>query len=128
MTVSHKVRSTSIYNQLWALIDVPGESKFLSNLLRGMASAECVLLVLDASPGAFEASMDGPHAQTKEHLLLVKALAIKQVWGWPLTLVDPLSNKCVAWIASFNCPRILDNILHHAPGGDLRQGFPCMCG
>lgn len=79
MTVGHKVRSASIKDQLWALIDVPGESKYLSNLLRGMASAECVLFVLDASPGAFEASMDGTHAQTREHLLLVKALAIKQV-------------------------------------------------
>ena len=37
------------------------------------------MFVLDATPGVFEAHMeDGPHAQTKEHLSMVKALGNKQ--------------------------------------------------
>lgn len=50
----------------------------------GLSCADLVLLVVDATPGTFETHMEdnaleeGVNAQTKEHLMLLFALGVKQ--------------------------------------------------
>jgi len=60
------------------VIDVPGHRDFIKNMITGTSQADCALLILDSSPGAFEGnmSMDG---QTREHVLLAFTLGVKQM-------------------------------------------------
>ncbi|GAX84541.1 hypothetical protein CEUSTIGMA_g11962.t1 [Chlamydomonas eustigma] len=79
-TIDVHVKGCSSKHFQWTFIDVPGDRKQVLNMISGIACADCILLVLDATPGVFEANMeDATHSQTKEHLLLTKAFAIKQV-------------------------------------------------
>lgn len=56
-----------------------------SLMLSGLGAADVALLVVDPTPGVFEAHMedgaieDGVPSQTREHLMMLGALSIKQI-------------------------------------------------
>ncbi|KAI3962169.1 hypothetical protein MKW98_005800 [Papaver atlanticum] len=61
-----------------AFIDAPGHRDFIKSMITGTFQAVCSVLIIDSTPGGFEAgiSKDG---QTREHALLTFTLGVKQM-------------------------------------------------
>lgn len=64
--------------RIYAMIDAPGHRDFVPAMILGATQASAALLVVDASPGEFEAgfSEDG---QTREHTLVLKSLGVSRL-------------------------------------------------
>jgi len=62
----------------FTIIDAPGHRDFIKNMITGTSQADCAVLIIDSTPGGFEAgiSKDG---QTREHALLAFTLGVKQM-------------------------------------------------
>ena len=60
------------------VIDAPGHRDFIRNMITGTSQADCGVLIIDSTPGGFEAgiSKDG---QTREHALLAYTLGVRQM-------------------------------------------------
>ncbi len=55
-----------------AFVDVPGHERFLRNMVAGIQAIDLALLVIAAD--------DGPMPQTHEHLAILRALGVPEVW------------------------------------------------
>lgn len=65
-------------NRLYAMIDAPGHRDFVPAMILGACQASAALLVLDASPGEFEAGFS-EEGQTREHALVLKSLGVDKL-------------------------------------------------
>ncbi|KAL4857598.1 HBS1-like protein [Chlorella vulgaris] len=67
------------------LLDAPGHRDFVPNMIAGAAQADAALLIVDGSPGGFEAGFEpaAPDSlgggQTREHAQLARSLGVEQV-------------------------------------------------
>ena len=67
--VSHKKFMTDKY--YFTVIDAPGHRDFVKNMITGTSQADAACVVVSG--------IDGPQAQTKEHIFLAKVLGVKQI-------------------------------------------------
>jgi selenocysteine-specific elongation factor len=82
-----------------AFVDVPGHERFLRNMVSGIQSIDVALLVVAAD--------DGPMPQTREHLEILRALGVADVWAvlTKLDRVDASRAQAVRLeVASFGFP------------------------
>ncbi|CAI5966272.1 unnamed protein product [Closterium sp. NIES-64] len=66
------------------LLDAPGHRDLVPSMIAGTAQADAALLVIDATPGAFEAGMGGGQGgedvgQSKEHAQIARSLGVEQL-------------------------------------------------
>jgi len=67
--VAHKRFNTDKY--YFTVIDAPGHRDFVKNMITGTSQADAAVLVVSA--------VEGPQAQTKEHIFLARTLGVKQI-------------------------------------------------
>lgn len=67
--VSHKRFNSDKY--YFTIIDAPGHRDFVKNMITGTSQADAAVLVVSA--------IEGPQAQTKEHIFLARTLGVTQV-------------------------------------------------
>ncbi|MEM0449916.1 MAG: translation elongation factor EF-1 subunit alpha [Methanomassiliicoccales archaeon] len=67
--VSHKKFNSDKY--YFTIIDAPGHRDFVKNMITGTSQADAAVLVVSA--------IEGPQAQTKEHIFLARTLGVNQV-------------------------------------------------
>ena len=67
--VSHKRFDTDKY--YFTVIDAPGHRDFVKNMITGTSQADAAVVVVSA--------IEGPQAQTREHIFLAKTLGVKQI-------------------------------------------------
>jgi elongation factor 1-alpha len=78
ITIDVSMQNFETPNRCYTIIDSPGHRDFIHNMINGSSHADCALLIVDSSPGAFENgfSKDG---QTREHALLASALGVPRM-------------------------------------------------
>ncbi len=67
--IAHKKFETDKYN--YTVIDAPGHRDFVKNMITGTSQADAAIITCSA--------IEGPQAQTKEHVFLAVTLGIKQI-------------------------------------------------
>lgn len=65
-------------DRTYALIDSPGHRDFVPAMILGASQASAAILVVDASPGEFEAGFS-ELGQTREHALVLKSLGVTRL-------------------------------------------------
>ncbi len=76
----------------YTILDGPGHSGFLPNLLLGACQADFACLVISAKDGEFEAGFE-KSGSTREHALLAKSLGVNKV----VMVINKMDEETVNW-------------------------------
>ena len=76
----------------FTLLDAPGHSGYIPNLLLGACQADVAGLVISAKKGEFESGFD-KQGSTREHTLLLKALGVNNL----IVMVNKMDEDSVKW-------------------------------
>jgi peptide chain release factor subunit 3 len=79
-------------NRRFTILDAPGHSDYLPNMLQGACQADIACLVVSAKAGEFEAGFE-KSGSTREHALLAKSLGVSKL----LVLVNKMDEDTVKW-------------------------------
>jgi elongation factor 1-alpha len=74
------------------IINVPGQKKYIKNMIAGASQADVAVLVISAGTGDYETGFS-THGQTKEHALLAYAMGIRQM----IVVVNKMESTSPAW-------------------------------
>jgi len=76
----------------FTILDAPGHSGYLPNMLQGACQADFAGLVISAKVGEFEAGFE-KSGSTREHVLLTKSLGVTKL----VVLVNKMDEESVKW-------------------------------
>eukprot|EP00340_Litonotus_pictus_P000435 CAMPEP_0170515672 /NCGR_PEP_ID=MMETSP0209-20121228/2069_1 /TAXON_ID=665100 ORGANISM="Litonotus pictus, Strain P1" /NCGR_SAMPLE_ID=MMETSP0209 /ASSEMBLY_ACC=CAM_ASM_000301 /LENGTH=580 /DNA_ID=CAMNT_0010800265 /DNA_START=183 /DNA_END=1925 /DNA_ORIENTATION=+ len=76
----------------FTILDAPGHSGYLPNMLLGACQADFAGLVISAKGGEFEAGFE-KSGSTREHILLAKSLGVNKL----VVLVNKMDEESVKW-------------------------------
>ncbi|KAJ1311279.1 hypothetical protein OPQ81_009777 [Rhizoctonia solani] len=76
MDIAQSVLPTE--HRIISILDAPGHKDFVPNMISGASQADCALLVVDATTGAFEKGFEGG-GQTREHIGVVRSLGVRNI-------------------------------------------------
>ncbi len=71
MTIDVAHRKFESKKYYYTIIDAPGHRDFVKNMITGVSQADAAIIVVSG--------VEGPQAQTKEHIFLARTLGIKQM-------------------------------------------------
>ncbi len=91
-TVDIGKASFSTPHRRFTLLDAPGHSGYIPNLLLGACQADVAGLVISAKKGEFESGFD-KQGSTREHTLLLKALGVNDL----IVIINKMDEDSVKW-------------------------------
>ncbi|TIB65180.1 hypothetical protein E3P78_00705 [Wallemia ichthyophaga] len=78
VTLDYAVTSLRTKDRLLHIVDTPGHSHLVHNMISGAQQADAALLIIDARHGEFEKGFS-ERGQTREHALLVRSLGVREL-------------------------------------------------
>ena len=79
----------------FTILDAPGHSNYVPNMIAGASQADVGVLVISARKGEFEAGFERS-GQTREHAMLAKTLGVHKL----VVLVNKMDESTVKWSKS----------------------------
>jgi len=76
----------------FTILDAPGHSNYVPNMISGASQADIGVLVISARRGEFEAGFD-KGGQTREHAMLAKTLGVTKL----IVLINKMDESTVRW-------------------------------
>ncbi|KAL1510662.1 hypothetical protein AB1Y20_009539 [Prymnesium parvum] len=78
----------------YVILDAPGHRSYVPNMIAGACQADVAVLMISARKGEFEAGFERG-GQTREHMLLCRALGVQHV----VVAVNKMDDPTVGWSA-----------------------------